>query len=124
MPAEEQREDEHPDEALGALEDDVHPVARYFADRLTELRERNQVYISTRNEYRPLTPYQVHKLLIEHRPDLSVSQAHVYRLCRGAIAPRIDVVYELAMVFRVSPKFFLPERDLDSPDVDAEQELL
>ncbi len=38
------------------------------------------------------------------------SQTSLYRLSRAETSPSIDVVYELAKAFKVSPQVFLPER--------------
>ncbi len=41
-----------------------------------------------------------------------VSTSALYRLVNEETSPRIDVLYELARVFQVSPRVFLPE-DVD-----------
>lgn len=37
------------------------------------------------------------------------SESSLYRLSRGETSPTIEVVYELAKAFKVSPRVFLPE---------------
>ncbi|MCV6975112.1 helix-turn-helix transcriptional regulator [Mycobacterium bourgelatii] len=56
-----------------------------------------------------MTPLRLQKLLKEQAPDLPVSQTQIYRYYHGEAAPRLDVVYELAHLFGVSPRDFLPE---------------
>jgi hypothetical protein len=85
-----------------------HPAQHFFAERCQEL-------ISTRKirgddgTYQRLTPRHIARLLKRRAPDIAISETQFYRYFHGDVAPRIDVVYEVAAIFGVSPRSFLPD---------------
>jgi len=106
------------------------PATAYFSARLRQLAENTEVHWLEPGVPRPrrprrlkktpqtrLTPSMIQRLLKEQAPDLPVSVTQMYRYYHGEAPPRLDVVFELACLFKVSPAFFLPI-DFDSdPDV-------
>lgn len=87
-----------------------HAATTYFAQRLQELAATTNVRtLDASARVRRLTPLRLQKLLKEQAPDLPVSQTQMYRYYHGEAAPRLDVVWELARLFGVSPRDFLPE---------------
>lgn len=87
-----------------------HPSTTYFARQLQQLAADSSVrLLDGSDRVRKLTPLQLQKFLKEQAPDLPVSQTQIYRYYHGEASPRLDVVFELADLFGVSPTVFLPE---------------
>jgi transcriptional regulator with XRE-family HTH domain len=84
-----------------------HEATTLFSERLRKLAEDTDVRISDgSNRVRKLTPLRLQKLLKEQSPELPVSQTQIYRYYHGEAPPRLDVVFELARLFSVSPRLF------------------
>lgn len=91
-----------------------HPATIFFSKKFRELAARS-VRLDDGAHHR-LTPVTVYQLLREQSPELPVSQRQVYRYYNGTATPRIDVVFELARIFDVSPRQFLPtKKSADDP---------
>ncbi len=90
-----------------AAEQEAHPALRTFVARLTELRVRHGSRVQATGEQRPMSAYTLHFLLAKQAPELPVSLSQMYRICDGTAMPKIDMLYELAAVFGVSPQRFL-----------------
>ncbi|WP_457180804.1 hypothetical protein [Mycobacteroides abscessus] len=91
------------------LDGEPHPAVKYFSERLQELAEKHRARLRDSDKVRKLTPSRLQQLLNEIAPDVPVSQTQMYRYYNGKLAPRIDLVYELAYLFDVSPRYFFPE---------------
>lgn len=98
------------------LAGEPHPAVKYFSERLQELAEKHRARLRDSDKVRKLTPSRIHQLLSEIAPDVPVSQTQMYRYYNGKLAPRIDLVYELAYLFDVSPRHFFPESADESTD--------
>jgi hypothetical protein len=85
-----------------------HPAARYFAARCQELTETRKVR-GPGGRVQRLTPRAIQRMLKQRAPDLAISETQFYRFYHGEVAPRLDVVYEVAALFGVSPREFLPD---------------
>ncbi|MDA0250748.1 MAG: helix-turn-helix transcriptional regulator [Actinomycetota bacterium] len=98
--------------------DVVHPATAYFARRFRECAESLQLREVDSDEVHKLSPALIHALLEEQNPDLAVSTRQIWRYYSGVATPRIDIVYEIARLFGVSPRVFLPEsvEDLATED--------
>jgi transcriptional regulator with XRE-family HTH domain len=84
-----------------------HESTTLFSERLRKLADDTDVRISDgSNRVRKLTPLRLQKLLKEQSPELPVSQTQIYRYYHGEAPPRLDVVFELARLFNVSPRMF------------------
>ena len=59
-------------------------------------------------------------MLEDQAPELAISSRQMYRYYNGTATPRIDVVYEIARLFGVSPRVFLPQSADGSPDTDSD----
>jgi transcriptional regulator with XRE-family HTH domain len=87
-----------------------HASTTYFARELQKLAADSSVrLLDGSDRVRKLSPLQLQKFLKEQAPDLPVSQTQIYRYYHGEASPRLDVVFELADLFGVSPTVFLPE---------------
>ncbi len=86
-----------------------HPATVFFSKKFQELASATNVRLLDTGEVHRLGPVTVHRMLLEQSPELAVSQRQVYRYYNGNATPRIDVVFELARLFGVSPRDFLPE---------------
>lgn len=95
-----------------------HPATAYFSQKFRELAA-NKVVRDDGGRLHRLNPHAVYEILIEQSPELPVSQSQIYRYYNGAATPRIDVVFELARLFDVSPSEFLPELDPEAADDDT-----
>lgn len=99
-----------------ANESSCSPVVTFFAHRLQELTARHRVQrIDKRRKSRRLTPLTVHQLLAQQSPEFAPSQTQVYRLFRAEAAPTIVMVDQLARLFGVSPRSFLPDKATRPP---------
>ncbi len=87
---------------------DQHPVTIYFAQRFRELAAAADARTLTCGEAGKINPHVLYRLLSERAPHLALSERQVYRYFNGAATPRIDLVFELAQLFGVSPCYFLP----------------
>jgi transcriptional regulator with XRE-family HTH domain len=85
-----------------------NPATAYFSKKFQELAAAANVRLLDTGEG-PVTVVTLHRMLIEQSPELAVSQRQVYRYYNGNATPRLDVVFELARLFDVSPRDFLPE---------------
>lgn len=84
-----------------------HESTMLFSERLRKLADDTDVRLSDgTNRVRKLTPLRLQKLLKEQSPELPVSQTQIYRYYHGEASPRLDVVFELARLFNVSPRLF------------------
>lgn len=93
------------------------PVVAFFAHRLRELTTRHRVQrIDKKRRPRKLTPLTVHQLLTQQSPEFAPSQTQIYRLYRAEAAPTIVTVDQLARLFGVSPRSFLPEKPTRHPN--------
>lgn len=92
--------------------DPPHVATVYFAKRFQELAASMNVRMLDTDRVRKLTPLRIQRMLKEQAPDLPVSQTQIYRYFHGDAAPRLDVVYELARLFGVSPSYFVPDEFL------------
>jgi hypothetical protein len=93
---------------------EVHPAPAYFSERLRALSEAVHLREVGSDHVRKLTPPVIHAMLEDQAPDLAISARQMYRYYNGSATPRIDVVYEIARLFGVSPRVFLPE-SVDHP---------
>lgn len=100
--------------------DAVHPATAYFSERLRALAEAIQLREVDTEEVRKLNPPVIHAMLEEQAPDLAISARQMYRYYNGTATPRIDVVYEIARLFGVSPHVFLPPTTGDSRPEDPQ----
>lgn len=92
------------------------PVVAFFAHRLQELTARHRVQrVDKRRKPRKLTPLTVHQLLAQQSPAIAPSRTQIYRLYRAEAAPTIVMVDQLARLFGVSPRSFLPEKATRPP---------
>ncbi|SHU64474.1 Uncharacterised protein [Mycobacteroides abscessus subsp. abscessus] len=98
------------------LDGEPHPAVKYFSERLQELAEKHRARLRDSDKVRKLTPSRLQQLLCEIAPDVPVSQTQMYRYYNGKLAPRIDLVYELAYLFDVSPRYFFPESAEEAGD--------
>jgi len=119
--------DEAPAEDLAAAAVSLpqHAATAYFSARLRQLADSTEVHWLEPGAKRPrkaqqatsrLTPALIQRLLKEQAPDLPVSTTQMYRYYHGQAPPRLDVVYELARLFKVAPTFFLPTDFVADPD--------
>jgi len=93
------------------------PVVTFFAHRLQELTARHSVQrVDRKTKPRKLTPLSVRQLLAQQSPAIAPSQTQIYRLYRGEAAPTIVMVDQLARLFGVSPRSFLPEKATRPPN--------
>jgi transcriptional regulator with XRE-family HTH domain len=84
-----------------------HESTVLFSARLRELADDTDVRLRDgSNRVRKLTPLRLQKLLKQQSPELPVSQTQIYRYYHGEAPPRLDVVFELARLFNVSPRLF------------------
>lgn len=84
-----------------------HESTTLFSERLRKLADDTDVRLSDgTNRVRKLTPLRLQKLLKQQSPGLPVSQSQIYRFYHGEAPPRLDVVFELARLFNVSPRLF------------------
>lgn len=83
-----------------------HESTTLFSERLRKLAEDTDVRIHGAKRVRKLTPLRLQKLLKQQSPELPVSQTQIYRYYHGEAPPRLDVVFELARLFDVSPRLF------------------
>jgi transcriptional regulator with XRE-family HTH domain len=89
--------------------DPPHPSTVYFAQQLQKVAGSAKIrLLDGSNRVRKLTPLRLQKLLKEQNPDLPVSSSQIYRYYRGEAPPRLDVVWEIARLFAISPRYFLP----------------
>ncbi|WP_131806825.1 helix-turn-helix domain-containing protein [Mycobacteroides abscessus] len=117
MPQEEENLPSMDVEATEAvLDGEPHPAVKYFSERLQELAEKHRARLRDSDKVRKLTPSRLQQLLCEIAPDVPVSQTQMYRYYNGKLAPRIDLVYELAYLFDVSPRYFFPESAEEAGD--------
>lgn len=86
-----------------------HPATAYFSSRLREFCDAIIVRELKNGGVRKLNVPALYALLEEQSPDLAISMRQVRRYYDGTATPRIDVVYEIARLFGVSPQIFLPE---------------
>ncbi len=87
-----------------------HPAIKQFAQRLNELTAQCRVErISGSGKPLKLTAKGVGELIRQQAPAVADSQSQVYRYYNAEAAPSIALVYELARLFNVSPRSFLPE---------------
>jgi transcriptional regulator with XRE-family HTH domain len=86
-----------------------HHLAEDLLGTTQELASATNVRLLDTGEVHRISPLTIHRMLLEQAPDLALSQRQVYRYYNGDAAPRIDVVYELARLFGVSPRDFLPD---------------
>lgn len=84
-----------------------HPAVVHFVHKIRELTYSRRIRTEDGRERR-LSALQVHRLLKERAPNLPISKTQVYRYFNGAAVPTIDVITELAGVFGVSPREFVP----------------
>jgi transcriptional regulator with XRE-family HTH domain len=90
--------------------DNFHPAVSYFRARLTELTNGHAYRpVGTNSKLRQVTPLTVQKSLQHVAPEAAPSQTQIYRYYSGEAVPDINVVFELADLFDVSPRSFLPE---------------
>lgn len=61
---------------------------------------------------RKLTPRRLQQILTKQAPHLALSQTQVYRYCNAEAAPDVEVIYEIAVLFRVPPSHFVPDEFL------------
>jgi len=92
--------------------DPPHVATEYFAKKFQELAASMNVRMLDTDRVRKLTPLRIQRMLKEQAPDLPVSQTQIYRYFHGEAPPRLDVVYELARLFGVSPSYFVPDEFL------------
>lgn len=85
-----------------------HPAARYFAARCLELTQTRKVR-GLDGQIQRLTPRTIQRMLKQQAPQLAISETQFYRYFHGEVAPRLDVVYEVAALFGISPREFLPD---------------
>ncbi|TMS50372.1 MULTISPECIES: helix-turn-helix domain-containing protein [Mycobacteriaceae] len=87
----------------------LHPAVTYFRERLAELTNSHRYRpAGTGSKLRKVTPLAVQKSLQHVAPDFAPSQTQIYRYYNGEAIPDIAVIFELADLFGVSPRFFLP----------------
>ncbi|BBX87916.1 helix-turn-helix domain-containing protein [Mycolicibacterium aubagnense] len=84
-----------------------HPAVVHFVQKIRELTHGRRIRTEDGRERR-LSALQVHRLLKERAPNLPISKTQVYRYFNGTAVPTIDVITELAGVFGVSPREFVP----------------
>jgi transcriptional regulator with XRE-family HTH domain len=92
--------------------DPQHVATEFFAQRFQALAASMNVRMLDTNRVQKLTPLRIQRLLKEQAPELPVSQTQIYRYFHGEAPPRLDVVYELARLFRVPPTYFVPDQFL------------
>lgn len=97
----------------GESVDSVHPVephvaTTYFATRLRELMAGFKIRDLDSGRVSKLSPLRLQRILKEQAPHLALSQSQFYRYVNGEAAPDVAVVYELAVLFDVSPTYFVP----------------
>ncbi|MFC5936953.1 MULTISPECIES: helix-turn-helix transcriptional regulator [Mycobacterium] len=102
--------------------DPPHVATEFFAKRFQELAGSVKVRMLDTDQVRKLTPLRIQRMLKEQAPDLPVSQTQIYRYFHGEAPPRLDVVYELARLFNVTPTYFVEGADEETPTVDARYE--
>lgn len=96
------------------LQEPPHPAKEYFSNKLRELAKAKKVRMTDGSgKVLKLTPARIAELLKDQCPDLEISQTQMYRYYNGTVAPRADLIYELAFLFKVSPREFLPPETED-----------
>jgi transcriptional regulator with XRE-family HTH domain len=95
--------------------DPPHVATEFFAQQFQDLASTTQVRMLDTDRMRKLTPLRIQRLLKKQAPDLPVSQTQIYRYFHGEAPPRLDVVYELARLFGVSPTYFVEGSDEETP---------
>lgn len=88
------------------------PVAKYFSKVLMQLLRSKVVRETRTGRTREANPTALAKALEQQLAGTKLrgtSHQTLRRLLQGEAIPRIDVVYELAKFFDVSPRVFLPE---------------
>lgn len=86
----------------------LHPVAKHFVHTLHTLTESAAPVRMPDGRTRPMNRLRVHELLTQRLPGAAVSQAQVYRYFTGESLPNTAVIWELAGIFGVSPRLFMP----------------
>jgi len=104
-----------PSQAKVAMDSPPHYSTEFFAQKFQELASSQQVRMLDTDRMRKMTPLRIQRLLKEQAPDLPVSQTQIYRYFHGDAPPRLDVVYELARLFGVSPTYFVEGADEETP---------
>lgn len=87
------------------------PATDYFTQRLRELIDTHAVR-DTHGRTKRLNRHSFAELLqaqAKARAVRGVSQTEVYRLVAGDGTPTLDVLYEVAQLFKVSPRSLVPE---------------
>lgn len=93
-------------------ETSVGPATIFFAGVLDDLLENTGARDIETGRIRRAKPTSLSKALKTQRTGKALrgtSQSSLYRLVDAKASPSIDVVYELAKAFKVSPHVFLPE---------------
>ncbi|MGJ6127353.1 helix-turn-helix transcriptional regulator [Mycolicibacterium sp. Y3] len=98
-----------------AVIDPPHVATEFFSKKFQELAGSMKVRMLDTDRVRKLTPLRIQRMLKEQAPDLPVSQTQIYRYFHGEAPPRLDVVYELARLFGVTPTYFVEGADDDVP---------
>lgn len=109
-----------PAPAPPAVADVAHPATTYFSDRLRALSAATQLQEIETGRIRRLNAPTVYAMLGEQAPELAISLRQMHRYYNGTATPRIDVVYEIARLFGVSPRVFLPPSTDDEATVDGD----
>ncbi len=86
----------------------LHPVAKHFVHTLHTLTESAAPVRMPDGRTCPMNRLRVHELLTQRLPGAAVSQAQVYRYFTGESLPNTAVIWELAGIFGVSPRLFMP----------------
>jgi len=96
--------------------DVAHPAATYFSKRFRELTDSVHLREVDSDGVHKLSAPILHALLEEQAPELAVSARQIYRYYSGEATPRIDFVFEVARLFGVSPRVFLPPSTENTSD--------
>lgn len=91
------------------------PATKYFAAVLKDLLNHHAARDPETGRTRKAKATSLSESLKSQNAEEAlrgVSTSALYRLVNEETSPRIDVIYELAKVFQVSPRVFLPE-DVD-----------
>jgi transcriptional regulator with XRE-family HTH domain len=88
------------------------PATDYFTQRLRELIETHGVRDRRSGRTKRLNCHALSELLraqVSARGIRGLSQSQIYRMVAGSRSPTLDVLYEVAQVFDVSPRSLVPE---------------
>lgn len=90
----------------------THVARTFFTARLRELMAGMAVRDLETGRERKLTPLRLQQMLKQQAPNLALSRTQVYRYYKAEAAPDVEVVYEIAVLFGVSPSHFMPDEFL------------